>query len=241
MRLPDKAVTLGFDIGGTWVRGARFDRGRAVRRLKFRTPATAAGLERRLVRSIASLAGRARLERAGFGVAGAVAGTLVTGSANTPALRGFDFARLSLSCPIAVMNDARAWLAGALQARNLRSTRVLCLTLGTGVGRAYALNGRVRRLAPFESSEAWEGEYQRLRRRPELARYLAWQLRGLLNRYRPSVLLVGGGVADKRRGLVDELASELHGAYPKLAVRRVPGSEWLGCLGAAGSGLRQAS
>jgi hypothetical protein len=219
-------MAIGIDIGGTWVRIAWVRGTRLVQTKKFRTPRNKDGLTRLLVREVPS----SNREPVGVSVAGTIKGTRVLSMANAHALDAFDFAWLPGL--MRVDNDARCWLRGALSRGRTRSPRVLGLTLGTGVGRAIAERGVMRRVALFEQAESWESEYQIIRRRPDLAIFVAWHLRSLLEKYQPTLVLLGGGVIEHRPQLAAQLRYEFGFVRRNMNVRVPRQSEWLGCLGA---------
>lgn len=139
------------------------------------------------------------------GIAGVVSGHRVLGCRNIPWFRKYDFRRLvPKKYKLVVDNDARMFLRQQLSSGAAgRAKRVLALTIGTGIGRAYAENGRVKKIKAFEHAETWEREYQRLRfRSPKfLAIFLAKKFKPIIKKYQPEVIILGGGVLAKKRGL----------------------------------------
>lgn len=152
--------TLGFDIGGSFVKSVVLaEDGEVLRRSE--DPVEHGGVES-LVRMIVSIAGkldpRNEVAIAGVAIAGLVeSGGRVSVSPHLPGLRNFDATselQSALNRRVVVSNDAtaatyaEATLGAAKGFRN-----VLMLTAGTGVGGGLVLEGR-----PFEGSHGFAGE-----------------------------------------------------------------------------------
>lgn len=140
--------TVGLDLGGTKIFGARVDdRGTIVEEHRVETPTTADGL----VDALAGLA--ARLGEGlpvGVGAAAMVGpGGVTLGAPNVAALQGLPLAeRLErvLGAPALVDNDANAAAWGEVRHGAARGhDHVLVVTLGTGVGGGIVSGGRLLR------------------------------------------------------------------------------------------------
>ena len=101
-----------------------------------------------------------------------------------------------------VDNDARCFArAEFLRGAGRGAKSLFALTIGTGVGRAYGKNGKIIRIRKFEYPEPWEKEYQAIRNTSEdkrLANFLAEKLSPLIQPFRPEVIVIGGGVMERR-------------------------------------------
>ncbi|MFI7611758.1 ROK family protein [Nonomuraea terrae] len=140
---------MGVDIGGTKIAVGLVTRDGTVHR-RACAPTPAAQGPRAVVRTVAELArglGLDGVASAGVGTAGVVdpGGREIVGA--TDAIRdwaGTPLARLledELQLPVLVRNDVHAFLAGELAGTAWRSA--LGVTVGTGVGGALGLDGRV--------------------------------------------------------------------------------------------------
>ena len=188
-----KKVVLTLDIGGSKIRAGRKE---------FRTPKNR--------KSFASLLKKfSDAKRVEIGVAGVISGTRVVFSPNIPYLKNFDFQKIFPKAVLRVDNDARVFLRE--RAKKVRAKRILTFTIGTGIGRAYAEKGRVKKIKNFEYPEKWEREYQKIRDRKDyekLAMFLGEKFSVLIKKYKPEAVVLGGGVLGKR-GFFEKLREEL--------------------------------
>lgn len=154
--------SIGLDIGGTTLKAVRVGADGTVRE-RVTVPAGRA-LERGalidlVARTVTELRGKQPLTRIGIAVAGIVHrdGSMRPEASNLPQLAGVPLAPLfepRLGAPCAVVNDAHAAMYGEAwlgQARGLSD--VLLVTLGTGIGGALMLDGRVRHGAHGRAGE----------------------------------------------------------------------------------------
>lgn len=153
-------LTLGFDIGGTFIKAVALDGEEVVRRGE--TPVKHESIDALCVQ-LANL--KAELDPSSESVAAgvAVAGLVdrftgrLTASPHLPSLRNVDARprfEAALKIPVSVMNDATAAAFAEVQygaARGL--SHVLLITAGTGVGGGLVLNGE-----PFEGASGFAGE-----------------------------------------------------------------------------------
>lgn len=141
------------DCGGTWLKGARVD-GRGTLSGRERRPTGAdrgiGAVAESLAALVKDLAG-GRRAAAGIAMPGSVdaARGIVHQSPNLPGIREFALGPLlaaKVGAPVVIENDAKAYAVGEMwkgAARPYRS--FLCLTLGTGLGGAAVLDGRLWR------------------------------------------------------------------------------------------------
>lgn len=151
----EPTYTIGFDIGGTYIRGVLWNGRRVVKSIICRTPQTKQAFARALRKALQALALQSHLQGVGIGLAGAISGTRLMQNNNLKPLEGLDLRRvIPKRIRLKVDNDARTFLRGVLaSSTHYRKGRVLGITLGTGVGRALAVNGKVKALKVFEYGE----------------------------------------------------------------------------------------
>lgn len=156
---------------------------------------------------LSSLAGKGAT-RIGIGMAGAVSGAIFKRGRNLPALQNLDLRRLAPpGLELLAENDARCFARAEADLGQGRSgERLLILTIGTGIGRAWIQGGTVKRIKRFEYAVPWERLYQRQTRGdvPLLADFLAGKLVSLIRTLRPQKIVVGGGKL-KLKGLLPGL------------------------------------
>ncbi len=202
--------SIGFDIGGTRLRAVLWNGRRVVSSVVCRTPGTLKSFVSTVQNVLTKLIPpNTILAGVGIGIAGFIQGTTLVRSRNLKHLGGLNLRQvIPADIKLRVDNDARAFLRGlpGLSTR-YRKQRVLGITLGTGIGRALAVNGKIRPLKSFEHSEPWEPEYQKRRFEPshKFAIYLSSHLAPLIKLRRANILLIGGGVVEQKTGLVQEL------------------------------------
>lgn len=204
---------IGIDIGGSKIRGILLDGKKVVRSHEFATPVSKHDFQEQLIALAASLTGRTATRGIGIGAAGIVERTTLLLSPNIPYIKNFDFRALwPRSISLRFDNDARCFArAEFLRGAGRGVESLFALTLGTGVGRAYGKNGKIIKLKKFEYPEPWEKEYQTVRDAADyrkLATFLGSKLAPLLEPYEPTIVVVGGGVME-RRGFLRKLRAAL--------------------------------
>jgi glucokinase len=154
-------ITVGIDIGGSkLLAGVVNNRGEVLEKVRRETPTKSpSAVEDAIVETVHDLSGRHPVAAVGIGAAGFVdaarASVLFSPHLawrNEP-LRDAVWRRLRL--PVVVDNDANAaaWAESRFGAAVGRR-HVLCITLGTGIGGALVLDGRV-----FRGSNGMAGEF----------------------------------------------------------------------------------
>ncbi len=198
-------LVIGIDIGGTKIRAVLWNGKRVIREREVPTPKNKRGFERSLLELVSLLGRSAPIAGIGIGAAGIVKGTLLLFSPNIPYLRNFDFRTVCPSLPVVVDNDARSFARAELvRGAGRGAKRIFALTIGTGIGRAYGISGRIAKIKKFEYPERWEKEYQAVRSRrgdKRLADFLAEKLSRLLKPFKPEIIVIGGGVMERHRFL----------------------------------------
>lgn len=218
--------TIGFDIGGTYLRGVLWNGKRVVRSAVYKTPHTKTAFVRTLKRAIHKLTpARESLRGVGIGIAGVISGTKLLRGRNLKALEGLNLRPIvPRHLKLKVDNDARVFLWGqpGLSTR-YKMKRVLGITLGTGIGRALAVDGKIKLIEPFEHQELWESEYQRRRFEPskDFAAFLATHIVPLIKHYQPNIVLIGGGVLQQKVGLKRELRASFSRLKRNVAIKYV--------------------
>lgn len=223
---------IGFDIGGTHLRVARYQEGELRDYAVHKTPLNHNQLTVLLQHLAAERNGGKRDFCIGISVAGVVRRSVLNTSPNAPYLTGYDFKTAFPNQPLVVDNDARAFLRAALfKGYGQGASCVLALTIGTGLGRALARAGRVAKVKRLEYPEAWEHDYQHLRRSAQLEHYLALQFRPLILHYQPNLIILGGGVPEQRLNFYKKFQHNLK-PLTQISVIKPRDSVSLGCLGA---------
>lgn len=219
--MPERSI--GIDVGGTNIRGLLWDGERITRKKEDRTRNNRGKFARQLREMVKELEGRPRSLKIGIGTAGVVQDTRLMASPNISAVRNFDFQHLWPSRNVRVDNDARCFARGEVVfGAGKGAKRVFALTIGTGIGRAFAQEGKVVKIKRLEYPETWEREYQRIRdrgTRAVLAEFLAEKLAPLLSHFNPDVVIIGGGLGTKKN-LYGGLAKELKRRGVEGAIRR---------------------
>lgn len=222
-RRSSRAPTIGVDIGGTKVLAGVVDgEGRVLDMVRRQTPdrsKSPAVVEQTIVEAVSELAARHRVIAVGVGAAGFVdsARSAVLFSPhlswrNEP-LKDALYQQIGL--PIVIDNDANmtAWAEyrfGAAQ--NYR--HALCVTLGTGIGGALLINGKI-----FRGGNGMAGEFGHMQvvpqgRRCECGNRGCWEQYSSGNalvREARELVTAQSPVAHRLRALTDDDASRLSG------------------------------
>lgn len=156
-----KRAFIGVDIGGTKI-AAHVSDGSAnsIHTLKHATPVGADAILKTVITICRELQQHADVKAIGIGTAGQVnphTGEVLDANENIPGWRGVSIAehiKAALDLPVFVENDVRVM---ALAECNLGAGKgfqhVLCITVGTGIGGAIILNGKLWHGAHFSAGE----------------------------------------------------------------------------------------
>ncbi len=197
-------MVIGIDIGGSKIRAVLWDGKRAVKAQEFKTSKNLTAFKKLLGDILKSY----RAEKAGIGAPGVISGNKILFCPNIKYLKNFNISQFRYrTSKLRLDNDARCFA----QAEYKDKRTTFFLTLGTGIGRAVAKNGRVLKIKKFEYPDKWEKGYQKIRdlkNNRALANFLAKNLKGRFNEYNPAIIIVGGGVS-KRKGFLAELQKTL--------------------------------
>jgi predicted NBD/HSP70 family sugar kinase len=195
-----KLYTIGLDIGGSEIKGILLAKKNIVDSFIAKTPKTEKEFKETLRVLLQKFtAHQGKTVRIGIGVAGVIKKTKVVWSPNIPYLKNFEFREVfGRPLRLKVDNDARAILKGEVAANNnYARKKIMLFTIGTGIGRAFGEKGRVRTIKKFEYPEIWEKEYQKIRNM-YLSRFLAKKLSVIIKIFKPQIILIGGGVAERK-------------------------------------------
>ncbi len=162
IRFKNKKYSIGLDIGGTKILGVLFDGRKAVRKKAVATPKN----RKKFVSALLSVADemvknvpRRDFVGIGAGVAGISdpKGQKIILSPNIPAISGLEIGELLRSrfhLKTRLDNDARCFLrAEMVMGKAKGKHNVIGVTLGTGVGGAFAVGGKIITGADFSAGE----------------------------------------------------------------------------------------
>ena len=174
----------------------RWDGKRVSKTREFKTPKNLTAFRkalRNLVWSNSALIGVA--------LPGRVKGSAFVSATNLPYIRNFDFAKFLGGAKVKINHDARCFaLAGLIGGAEGRKN-ILFLTLGTGIGRAVARNGKILKIKSFEYPARWEKEYKKIRDSHNdlaLTGFLAKKIKSIVKIYKIKQVIIGGGVAARK-------------------------------------------
>ena len=210
---------LGIDIGGTNTRivllhGLRPQR---VRVVTFRTPRNRRAVEAELKKQISSICKGVNLSGIGIGVAGVVSqkNNKVVIAGHLPFLDGWNpvkFFRAAFRVPVITENDVRCFLrAESLWGSARGKKNVLGIAIGTGIGGAIMIDGKMYRGAHEVAGEVGDLVLERGRTFETSAAKMAFRrwgdrnevigrsIAGLISIVNPELIVLGGGAVAKRK------------------------------------------
>lgn len=195
---------LGIDIGGTKIRGVLLNaKNKIIADFEILTPKTKKEFIGTLKYKVGKLTAEKGINKIGIGAAGVIGKNKIIFSPNISYLKNFNFYSVFPGAIFKIDNDARAFLRGEIaeMKKSDRNKKILAFTIGTGIGRAFAKNGKVKKIKNFEYPEKWEKEYQKIRdtgRSAELARFLTDKLSVIIKKYNPEIVIIGGGILGRK-------------------------------------------
>lgn len=146
-----KKSLIGLDIGGSKIDAIFWRDGRILRAETIKTPRSRRAFLESLVRLIKGLMGGEGVKGIGVAVAGGIdykSGTILN-SPNLKFLNGVRLGRIlqkKLKVPVKMDNDTNCFLLGEVKlGQAKRKKHVVALTLGTGVGGAVLVDGKLLR------------------------------------------------------------------------------------------------
>ena len=144
-----KGNYIGIDIGGTKIEGIVWSGGRILNSKKITTPRNRPRFLKAVEELIRDLKGSQKIHGIGLSCAGAIeerTGKIIR-SPNMPYLNGLNLPRLlskRFHVPTKIQNDTTCFLLGVLTFGGAKGRKnVVALTLGTGVGGAVLIDGRI--------------------------------------------------------------------------------------------------
>lgn len=207
-------MVIGVDVGGTKIRAVSWTGHKVARSVETKTPNHQKKLAKEIQKIVWAVADRKQITKIGIGAAGVIRGTVLILSPNIPAIKRFNFGKLwPPPVSIRVDNDARCFARGEyLLGAGKNAKSIFALTIGTGIGRAYGKNGKIQKIKRFEYPERWEKKYQRIHSAGNdaaLAEFLGKNLAPLLVRFKPEVIVIGGGMI-RRRDFLKKMRASLN-------------------------------
>jgi predicted NBD/HSP70 family sugar kinase len=232
-----KKYFIGFDIGGTKIRGVLVCDNRIIKKMFIKTPLSKQKFIKSFTHLLEQLKPKTReVLGVGIGVAGVVERQTVNFSPNIKYLSNFNFKEiLPKYKKVKLDNDARTFLRGEYYLNKpSKAKRFMGITIGTGIGRAYGENGIVKNIKKFEYKESWESEYQQLRFHNSflLAKFIVYNLERIIKQYKPDVIFWGGGVIKNKKGLFEATKQELKKIHPQIKIKNASNNDFTAAFGA---------
>lgn len=228
-------MTIGLDIGGSKIRGVLWNGKKILRKIEMATPSNLKEFETTIENITQCLNIHVFVKKIGIGIAGIIKNNKVVSATNIKYLKNLDFQKLlNTQCLMVVDNDARCYARAEYMISTNKNTKsMLVITIGTGIGRAYGKNGKILKIRRFEYAEEWEKDYQKIQGKKALAKFLREKLNLLINALNPEIVVLGGGVIDKK-GYFEVIKNQLSSAgVTKLKIRRSKMGKFSGAIGAA--------
>ena len=202
----DISYYIGFDIGGTKTRAVLWHKGKILKRVEIPTPANSKYLKKQLLDITKKIKHERDDFKVGVGVAGVIKNNSLVFAPNMQRIKNVNFRKVFPSdIPVLADNDARCFLRYEIFSRNKRKAKkAFGLTIGTGVGRAFAESGKVELIKSFERPEKWEKEYQKIRNSKkygDLSDFLSEKINHLIKKYNPEIIFLGGGLVNSKKFL----------------------------------------
>ncbi|KKS95132.1 hypothetical protein A3B05_03375 [Candidatus Giovannonibacteria bacterium RIFCSPLOWO2_01_FULL_43_160] len=193
-------IMAGIDIGGTKIRAVLLDGKRTIKAREFKTPKNLTTFKKLLGGILNSY----NAKKIGIGAPGAISKNKILFCPNIKYLKNFDISQLARpavgggtwTSKFKLDNDARCFARAECGKKPC-----LAIILGTGVGRAFAKNGKVLKIKKFEYSERWERQYQKLRdskNNKRLSAFLTAKISVLIKKFKPEVIIISGGVSTRK-------------------------------------------
>jgi glucokinase len=140
-------MIIGIDVGGTYIKGAGFEKGKIIKREKTITPYGGKEIANKIIEVVFSI--DKNPEGVGIGIPGIVYEGKVVQAPNLKGFEGFEiekYLREKFKFPFFIDNDANCALLGEKYfgyGKNL--SNFIVITLGTGVGGGIFCNGKILR------------------------------------------------------------------------------------------------
>lgn len=196
---------IGIDIGGTKIKAILWNGKKIIAVFNAKTPKTKKEFIETLKTAIKKIVKRdgRKIKSIGIGAAGIIGKNKIIFSPNIPYLKNFYFRDIFSGFSAKIDNDARVFLSGELKLGAFaKHKKVLAFTIGTGIGRAFAENGKIQKIKKFEYPEKWEKEYQRTRdfkNDAALTEFLSGRFALIIKKYKPEIVIIGGGILKRKK------------------------------------------
>lgn len=220
-----------FDIGGTKMRVAAATNKQTLERtIVLPTPQKYETGLAQLISMARDLAGDAEIEQ----VAGGIAGTLnadktgITAGSNLSDWINRDLGQAlsdALHCPVQLENDAAVGgLGEATLGAGQGFSRVAYITIGTGLGGAWIINGRLpasgfepgHHLMNYQSNTNWEPLVDNAPTLHEQIHFLALGLANMLLFWPSDIVILGGGKTIHKGWQTEQISNELNKLHNNL-------------------------
>lgn len=189
---------IGLDIGGTHISAVILsDRLKVINKITIKTPDSKIKFIRAVNHLVLKLDSKS--PAIGIAVAGIINVNKLKKAPNIPFLKNFNFQDVfGKQKKIILDNDARNFLKGELNFIEVsKKTKTIGFTIGTGIGRSVALGKNVKKIKKLEYPVKWEKQYQKardLKNYREVIAILAIGLIPIIKKYKPNLIILGGGV-----------------------------------------------
>jgi len=227
---------IGFDIGGTKTRAILWHKGKILKKVEIPTPASPKNLKKQLLDITEKIKPKNGDFKVSVGAAGTIKNNSLLSAPNMQQIKNVNFRKVFPSdIPVLADNDARCFLRYEIFTQNkIKDKRVFGLTIGTGIGRALAENGKIKVIKSFERPEKWEKEYQEIRSSKNygnLSDFLSLKIIYLINKYNPEIIFLGGGLINSKKFL-NIFKSRLKKLGIKSIIAESKNNKYAGAVGA---------
>lgn len=227
-------MVIGFDIGGSNIRGvlwsssARWNGKKILRSFTLPTPKNLKNFKKLVFEMTNNFVGGG--VKVGIGIAGVIKNNKIVSTTNIKYLKNYSFPKTWK-----VDNDARCFARAEYKiVAGQDAKSMLMITLGTGVGRAFVKNGKILNIKKFEKAEKWEKEYQKIKDKNKLAKFLSEKLASIIYTLDPEIIVLGGGVIEEK-GYYDAIKKQLSLTVSgtKLKIKHSRLGKFAGAIGGA--------
>jgi predicted NBD/HSP70 family sugar kinase len=227
--------SIGIDIGGTKIKAILWNGKKVIKNIKILTPNSDKKLKLALLNIVKKLKPKKENFSIGIGAAGIIKNYSLGRTTNISGIKNFNFKKIfPPNILLSVDNDARCFLKSELALGSAKGAKnVFGLTIGTGIGRAWAKNGHVQKIKIFESAESWEKEYQKIKKEKNydlLADFLGKKISLILKQYDSKTIIIGGGTL-KIKNFFEKICQELKKQKIKAQTKRSKLGENAGAIG----------
>ncbi|MEK7560285.1 MAG: ROK family protein [Patescibacteria group bacterium] len=220
-------MILGIDIGGSKIRSIVWNGRKVSKSHEIHTPKNL----KEFTKIISGVINNSFPKQIGIGIAGVIKNNKVISATNIKYLKNYNFPK-----NYKIDNDARCFARAEYKLGAGKGAQsVLVFTIGTGIGRAYGKNGKILKIKRFEKEESWEKEYQKIYKTKAIAEFLTLRLFKIIKAYKPEVVILGGGVIEKKAYFkaIKQKMSEARFRTLGFTLHRAKLGKFSGAIGAA--------